>query len=36
MKKTVRIGGGAGFWGNGPAGPEQLVRRGGIDYLVPD
>jgi hypothetical protein len=36
MKKTVRIGCGAGFWGDSPDGPRQLVRAGGIDYLVLD
>jgi len=32
----VRIGCGAGFWGDSPEGPQQLVRSGGIDYLVLD
>lgn len=36
MKETVRIGCGAGFWGDSPEGPKQLVRSGGIDYLVLD
>jgi hypothetical protein len=36
MRQVVRIGGGAGFWGDSPAGPAQLVRSGGIDYLVLD
>lgn len=36
MKQTVRIGCGAGFWGDSPEGPKQLVRHGGIDYLVLD
>lgn len=36
MKQTVRIGCGAGFWGDSPEGPVQLVRSGGIDYLVLD
>ena len=34
--KIVRIGGGAGFWGDTPEGPAQLVRTGSIDYLVLD
>ncbi|MBN9039038.1 MAG: DUF1446 domain-containing protein [Rhizobiales bacterium] len=34
--KIVRIGCGAGFWGDSPEGPAQLVRSGGIDYLVMD
>jgi hypothetical protein len=32
----VRIGCGAGFWGDSPEGPRQLVRYGAIDYLVLD
>ncbi|HEV7415292.1 MAG TPA: acyclic terpene utilization AtuA family protein, partial [Tianweitania sediminis] len=36
MGKTVRIGCGAGFWGDSPEGPKQLVRSGAIDYLVMD
>ena len=34
--KTVRIGSGAGFWGDTPGAPGQLARRGGVDYLVFD
>jgi hypothetical protein len=36
MKETVRIGCGAGFWGDSPEGPKQLIRSGNIDYLVLD
>ncbi|WP_353228796.1 acyclic terpene utilization AtuA family protein [Novosphingobium sp.] len=36
MARTVRIGCGAGFWGDSPDGPRQLVQGGGIDYLVMD
>ena len=36
MKELVRIGCGAGFWGDSPDGPRQLVESGGIDYLVLD
>src|SRR5437867_8259789 len=34
--KTVRIGGGGGFWGDSALGPEQLVDSGEIDYLILD
>jgi hypothetical protein len=36
VEKIVRIGCGAGFWGDSPEGPAQLVRSGQIDYLVMD
>jgi hypothetical protein len=36
MSRIVRIGCGAGFWGDTPEGPAQLVRSGAIDYLALD
>jgi len=36
MAKQVRIGCGAGFWGDSPEGPRQLVRAGDLDYLILD
>ena len=36
MERSVRIGCGAGFWGDSPQGPQQLVESGAIDYLVLD
>lgn len=36
MPEQVRIGCGAGFWGDSAEGPRQLVESGGIDYLVLD
>jgi hypothetical protein len=36
VRESIRIGCGAGFWGDSPEGPRQLVRQGGIDYLVLD
>ncbi|RYG97362.1 MAG: DUF1446 domain-containing protein [Alphaproteobacteria bacterium] len=34
--EMVRIGGGAGFWGDSSEGPRQLVLHGNINYLVLD
>ncbi len=34
--RLVRIGCGAGFWGDTEEGPRQLVQSGAIDYLVLD
>ncbi|ROH93460.1 DUF1446 domain-containing protein [Stagnimonas aquatica] len=36
MREQVRIGCGAGFWGDSAEGPKQLVDSGEIDYLVLD
>ncbi|TXH05899.1 MAG: DUF1446 domain-containing protein [Nevskiaceae bacterium] len=36
MKTQIRIGCGAGFWGDSAEGPKQLVDSGEIDYLVLD
>ncbi|MGB1562649.1 MAG: acyclic terpene utilization AtuA family protein [Sinimarinibacterium flocculans] len=36
MRELVRIGCGAGFWGDSAEGPKQLVDSGQIDYLVLD
>jgi len=36
MKTQVRIGCGAGFWGDSPEGPRTLVEHGKLDYLVLD
>lgn len=34
--KPVRIGAGAGFWGDSAEGPKQLVESGKLDYLIFD
>lgn len=34
--RVVRIGCGAGFWGDSPEGARQLVETGDLDYLVLD
>lgn len=36
MKPIVRIGCGAGFWGDSPDVPRRLVEAGGIDYPALD
>ena len=36
MKKTVRVAGGQGFWGDLLTAPIDQVRRGPIDYLMLD
>jgi hypothetical protein len=36
VKERVRIGCGAGFWGDSGEGPKQLVESGEIDYLILD
>jgi len=33
--RIIRIGGGAGFWGDAPSGPRQLIASG-VDYLMLD
>ncbi|HUS24044.1 MAG TPA: acyclic terpene utilization AtuA family protein [Candidatus Binatia bacterium] len=36
MSKLIKVGCGAGFWGDSPEAPRQLVESGQIDYLVLD
>lgn len=33
-KNSIRIGNGAGFWGDNPAAPKQLADHGQLDYLT--
>lgn len=35
-RRTLRIGGGSGFWGDSADGAAQLVRKGQIDVLILD
>ncbi|MCD6680616.1 MAG: DUF1446 domain-containing protein [Burkholderiaceae bacterium] len=35
-KRSVRIGGASGFWGDSALGPAQLVAHGDVDFLVFD
>lgn len=36
MKDVVRVGCGSGFWGDTPEGARQLIKGGGLDYLILD
>jgi hypothetical protein len=36
MKKSIRIGGAGGFWGDSVAAMEQLVTQGNVDYIMSD
>ena len=33
---TIRIGGASGFWGEAALATPQLLKAGGLDYLVYD
>ncbi len=35
-EKVVKIGGASGYWGDTAIGPVQLIRHGGLDYLIFD
>ncbi|MEE8312593.1 MAG: acyclic terpene utilization AtuA family protein [Candidatus Binatia bacterium] len=35
-EKVIRIGGASGFWGESPMATPQLLRGGGLDYIVFD
>jgi len=35
-RKSIRIGCGAGFWGDTAEGPRQIIEAGDVDYLVMD
>lgn len=36
MKKSVRIGGAGGFWGDNVGAMEQLLLKGDVDYIMSD
>ncbi|HIM96514.1 MAG TPA: acyclic terpene utilization AtuA family protein, partial [Gammaproteobacteria bacterium] len=35
-KRTIRIGGASGFWGEAAMATPQLLAAGGLDYIVYD
>ena len=35
-KKVIKIGGAIGFWGESQIGTPQLLKQGGLDYIVYD